>query len=111
MANGWPRPPLKSGEGPPPSPTPPPFFRAGSLQPTSRAPGGGSARHGAVYLEAIFSPIERTWRGVSWDELFTGYCDGAQEARERSGVEVRLTPEITRSAPLEDALALVRYAA
>ena len=25
-------------------------------------------RHGAVYLEAIFSPIERTWRGVSWDE-------------------------------------------
>ena len=24
-------------------------------------------RHGAVYLEAIFSPIERTWRGVSWD--------------------------------------------
>lgn len=70
-----------------------------------------AARHGAVYLEAIFSPIERTWRGVSWDEIFTGYCDGAQEARERHGVEVRLTPDITRSAPLEDALTLVRYAA
>ncbi len=68
-------------------------------------------RHGAVYLEAIFSPIERTWRGVSWDEIFTGYCDGAQEARERHGVEVRLNPDITRSAPLEDALALVRHAA
>ena len=68
-------------------------------------------RHGAVYLEAIFSPIERTWRGVAWDEIFKGYCDGAQEARELHGVEVRLTPDITRSAPLEDAHALVEYAA
>ncbi len=68
-------------------------------------------RHGAVYLEAIFSPIERTWRGVSWDEILTGYCDGAQEAGELHGVEVRLTPDITRSAPLEDALVLVRQAA
>jgi aminodeoxyfutalosine deaminase len=68
-------------------------------------------RHGAVYLEAIFSPIERTWRGVGWDEIFSGYCDGAQEAREAHGVEVRLTPDITRSAPLDDALALVRHAA
>jgi aminodeoxyfutalosine deaminase len=68
-------------------------------------------RHGAVYLEAIFSPIERTWRGVSWDEIMTGYCDGAQEARELHAVEVRLTPDITRSSPLEDALTLVRHAA
>ncbi len=41
----------------------------------------------------------------------SGYCDGAQEARELHGVEVRLTPDITRSAPLDDALALVRHAA
>jgi aminodeoxyfutalosine deaminase len=68
-------------------------------------------RHGAIYLEAIFSPIERTWRGVSWDEILSGYCDGAQEARELHAVEVRLTPDITRSAPLEDALTLVRHAA
>ena len=68
-------------------------------------------RHGAVYLEAIFSPIERTWRGVSWDEIFTGYCNGAQQARELHGVEVRLTPDITRSAPLDDAHTLVRHAA
>ncbi|MGE5272816.1 MAG: adenosine deaminase [Verrucomicrobiota bacterium] len=68
-------------------------------------------RHGAVYLEAIFSPIERTWRGVSWDEIFSGYCDGAQEARELHGVEVRLGPDITRSAPIEDAFALVGRAA
>jgi aminodeoxyfutalosine deaminase len=67
--------------------------------------------HGAVYLEAIFSPIERTWRGVSWDEILSGYCDGAQEARELHGVEVRLTPDITRSASLDDALTLVRHAA
>ncbi len=68
-------------------------------------------RHGAVYLEAIFSPIERTWRGVAWDEILTGYCDGAQEAAELHGVEVRLTPDITRSASLDDAFALVRHAA
>ena len=68
-------------------------------------------RHGAVYLEAIFSPIERTWRGVGWDDIFSGYCDGAQEARELHGVEVNLTPDITRNAPLEEALKLVGYAA
>ena len=72
---------------------------------------GEAKRHGAVYLEAIFSPIERTWRGVSWDEIFSGYCDGAQEATEVHGVEVRLTPDITRAAPLDDALTLVRHAA
>jgi aminodeoxyfutalosine deaminase len=71
---------------------------------------GEAARHGAVYVEGIFSPIERTWRGVDWDEIFTGYCDGAQEAMERHGVEVRLSPDITRSAPLEEALKMVQYA-
>jgi aminodeoxyfutalosine deaminase len=68
-------------------------------------------RHGAVYLEAIFSPIERAWRGVGWDEIFAGYCDGAQEAYELHGVEVNLTPDITRNAPLESAFELVGYAA
>jgi aminodeoxyfutalosine deaminase len=70
-----------------------------------------AAGHGAVYLEAIFSPIERTWRGVDWDEIFSGYCDGAQEAREAHGIEVRLTPDMTRSAPIEDTLTFVRHAA
>jgi aminodeoxyfutalosine deaminase len=69
-----------------------------------------AARHGAVYIEGIFSPIERTWRGVSWDALFSGYCDGAQEARELHGVEVLLTPDITRGAPVEDGFDLVRQA-
>jgi aminodeoxyfutalosine deaminase len=67
--------------------------------------------HGAVYIEGIFSPIERTWRGVGWDEIFSGYCAGAQEARERHGVDVRLTPDITRGAAPDDGLELVRYAA
>jgi len=40
-------------------------------------------RHGAVYLEAIFSPIERTWRGISWDAIFEGYCSGVLTAEPR----------------------------
>ncbi|HYY65257.1 MAG TPA: adenosine deaminase [Gaiellaceae bacterium] len=69
-----------------------------------------AGRHGAVYIEGIFSPIERVWRGVDWDEVFAGYCDGAAEARERHHVEVRLTPDITRGAPLDAACEAVRYA-
>jgi len=70
---------------------------------------GEAARHGAVYIEGIFSPIERTWRGVHWDEILTGYCDGAREAKERHGVDVRLSPDITRSAPVEDAVKMVEH--
>ena len=70
-----------------------------------------AAAQGAVYLEGIFSPSERVHRGVGWDEVFSGYCDGAQEARELHGVEVRLTPDIVRGFPLEDAEQTVRYAA
>jgi aminodeoxyfutalosine deaminase len=67
--------------------------------------------HGAVYVEAIFSPAERVRRGVGWDEIFSGYCDGAAEARERYGLEMRLTPDIVRGFPMEDAEQTVRYAA
>jgi aminodeoxyfutalosine deaminase len=70
-----------------------------------------AASHGAVYMEGIFSPAERVRRGVSWEEIFEGYCDGAQEARELHGVEVRLTPDITRGFPLDEAGATVRWAA
>jgi aminodeoxyfutalosine deaminase len=70
-----------------------------------------AASHGAVYLEAIFSPGERVKRGVGWDAIFSGYCDGAQAARELHGVEVRLTPDIVRGFPLEDAEQVVRYSA
>ncbi|HJU36473.1 MAG TPA: adenosine deaminase [Gaiellaceae bacterium] len=70
-----------------------------------------AASHGAVYLEAIFSPAERVARGVDWDAIFSGYCDGAEEARERHGVEVRLTPDIYRGATSEQAEQVVRYSA
>jgi aminodeoxyfutalosine deaminase len=70
-----------------------------------------AASHGAVYVEGIFSPAERVRRGVDWDEIFSGYCDGAAEARELHGVEVRLTPDCIRGYPLEDAETTVRYCA
>jgi aminodeoxyfutalosine deaminase len=70
-----------------------------------------AAGHGAVYVEAIFSPAERVRRGVGWDDIFGGYCDGAQEAKELHGVEVRLTPDIVRGFPLDEAEQVVRHAA
>jgi aminodeoxyfutalosine deaminase len=66
--------------------------------------------HGAVYIEGIFTPAERVRRGVNWQEVFEGVCDGAQEAREEHGVEVRLTPDIPRGYSLEEAIATVRWA-
>jgi aminodeoxyfutalosine deaminase len=59
------------------------------------------AAMGCVYLEGIFSPSEPVRRGATWQEVFEGYCDGAAEARECHGVEVRLTPEVTRDFPVE----------
>ncbi len=70
-----------------------------------------AAEHGGVYVEGIFSPAERVRRGVTWEDVFEGYCDGAQEARELHGVEVRLTPDITRGFPLDEAFDTVRWAA
>lgn len=61
-----------------------------------------AASHGAVYLEGIFSPPERVLRGVAWDEIFTGYAEGAVEAFERYGVTVRFTPDIYRNGCPED---------
>jgi aminodeoxyfutalosine deaminase len=68
-----------------------------------------AATHGAVYVEGIFSPAEPAARGVDWDAIFEGYCDGAQLAREQHGVEVRLTPDIPRGFPLDAALETARY--
>jgi aminodeoxyfutalosine deaminase len=65
---------------------------------------------GAVYLEAIFSPTDRLPLDVPLQESFEGFCDGAQAAREQLGVEVRLTPDITRFAPLDVACETARMA-
>jgi aminodeoxyfutalosine deaminase len=70
-----------------------------------------AASHGAVYLEAIFSPAERVRRGTTYDEVFAGFCDGVEEARRLHGVEIRLTPDITRGFTLDEAEAVVRAAA
>jgi aminodeoxyfutalosine deaminase len=70
-----------------------------------------AASFGCVYLEGIFSPAERVQRGIAWEELFEGYCDGAQAAKEIHGVEVRLTPDIYRGCPEDHAIELVRRAA
>jgi aminodeoxyfutalosine deaminase len=70
-----------------------------------------AASHGAVYIEGIFSPAERVRRGVSWEDIFGGYCDGAEEARELHGVEVRLTPDVVRGFPLDECFPVVRHSA
>ena len=67
-----------------------------------------AASFGCVYIEGIFSPAERVARGIAWDEILEGYCDGAQAAQELHGVEVRLTPDIYRGCPEEQAMELVR---
>ncbi|HEY2671771.1 MAG TPA: adenosine deaminase [Rugosimonospora sp.] len=73
-----------------------------------------AAGFGAVYVEGIFSPGERVQRGIGWDEIFTGYCEGAVEAYERTGVVVRFTPDLYRGLDTEiaeeAARVSVRYA-
>ncbi|HEX4837817.1 MAG TPA: adenosine deaminase [Solirubrobacteraceae bacterium] len=69
-----------------------------------------AANHGALYVEGIFAPAGPVSRGVGWDVVFEGYCDGAQQAREDCGVEVCLTPDISRGFPVDAALQTARYA-
>jgi aminodeoxyfutalosine deaminase len=71
---------------------------------------GRAREQGCVYIEAICSPTEPVLRGSSWEEVFEGYCDGAAEAREIHGVEVRLTPDITRDFPAALGNRLARWA-
>lgn len=70
-----------------------------------------AAGHGAVYLEGIFSPAERVRRGCDWQEIYEGFCDGADAAREVHGLEIRLTPDITRGFTMDEARATVEWAA
>lgn len=69
-----------------------------------------AAVHGAVYLEGIFTPLERVANGVPWAEVMNGFCDGAQEAQERTGVVVRLTPDIPRGCDVRAAVETARHA-
>lgn len=69
-----------------------------------------AAGYGAVYIEGIFTPAESVDRGVGWDEVFTGYCDGAQQAADQHGVQVRLTPDIPRGCSVDLAELTARHA-
>ena len=63
-----------------------------------------------MYAEALFSPSEPMARGTPWQESFEGYCNGADEAREAHGVDIRFTPDITRDFPVEVAEHVVGWA-
>ncbi|HST43556.1 MAG TPA: adenosine deaminase [Conexibacter sp.] len=65
---------------------------------------------GAVYLEAIFSPTDKLTAGIAMETVFEGFCDGAAAAREQLGLEVRLTPDITRGVDLDVAKQTARLA-
>lgn len=69
-----------------------------------------ASSHGAVYIEGIFTPAERIAGGASWDEVFSGFCDGAADAKERFGIDVRLTVDIGRGMDLDTAIRTARYA-
>lgn len=69
-----------------------------------------ATRQGAVYVEAIFNPIIQKHRGVDLNAVFSGYCDGAQRAREEYGLEVRLTPDADQWFSADEAEELARYA-
>jgi aminodeoxyfutalosine deaminase len=55
-----------------------------------------AAAQGAVYVEGIFSPTDKVAQGVALETCFEGCSDGVDQAREEVGIEVRLTPDITR---------------
>ena len=71
---------------------------------------GEASQHGAVYIEGIFAPLQLVRRGVPWEAIYEGFCDGIQEAREAHGVEMRLTPDLTRNATPEEIDDSLRYA-
>jgi aminodeoxyfutalosine deaminase len=65
---------------------------------------------GAVYLEAIFSPTDKLLAGIDLDTVFAGFTDGVQAAREEVGIDVLLTPDITRGVELDVAEQVARHA-
>jgi aminodeoxyfutalosine deaminase len=71
---------------------------------------GEAADQGAVYIEGIFAPLQLVRRGIAWEDVYEGFCDGIAEAREVHGIEMRLTPDLTRNATPEEIDASLRYA-
>ena len=49
--------------------------------------------------KASFAPLQPVRRGVAWETIYEGFCDGIAEARETHGLEMRLTrPDAERHA-------------
>jgi len=71
---------------------------------------GEAAEHGAVYIEGIFAPLQLVRREIAWEDIYEGFCDGIAEAREVHGIEMRLTPDLTRNASPEEIDDSLRYA-
>jgi aminodeoxyfutalosine deaminase len=70
-----------------------------------------AAGFGAVYIEAICSPPEWVKFGrASFDEVFTGYVEGAAEALDRFGVTVAFTPDLYRGLEVDLAEECARVA-
>lgn len=69
-----------------------------------------ATEQGVVYLEGIFSPTDKLPMGVDMQTVFEGFCDGALQARDEVGLEIRLTPDITRGASPEVAEETARLA-
>lgn len=69
-----------------------------------------AATHGAVYIEGIFTPVERAAAGLPLEAVFAGFCDGAAEAEERTGVRVGLTIDIPWGSDPDEARATVAVA-
>ncbi|MEV4642472.1 adenosine deaminase [Actinoplanes sp. NPDC049548] len=67
-------------------------------------------RHGAAYLEGIFTPDPQLAADLGLDAIMAGYCDGAAEAEETHGVIVRLTPEQYRGADPDFGMRVARAA-
>jgi aminodeoxyfutalosine deaminase len=67
-------------------------------------------RHGAVYLEGIFTPEPELAARLGLDAIMDGYCAGAAEAEQVHGVVVRLTPEQYRGCDPQFGEALARTA-
>ncbi|GGQ68244.1 adenosine deaminase [Couchioplanes azureus] len=67
-------------------------------------------RHGAVYVEGIFTPQPEQVAEIGLDAMFEGYCAGATEAEQVHGVIVRLTPEQYRGCDPEFGTAVARAA-
>ena len=70
---------------------------------------GEAVAQGAVYIEGIFAPLQLVRRGIAWEEVYEGFCDGIAEAREVHGIEMRLTPDMTRNASPEEIDETLRY--